>query len=121
MSKNTKDTANDVKKKKNKTNITVNAVQTTVNNGNKTSDSSGSSSSSSSSVSNGQQKQQSFWDKLWGSKFWFWNWGKKAVGDKGVKHTGAYNVDEQGSELIVRQPQSGRYTYLETGLSLIHI
>lgn len=112
VSKNTKDTANDVKKKKNKTNITVNAVQTTVNNGNKTSDSSG---SSSSSVSNGQQKQQSFWDKLWGSKFWFWNWGKKAVGDKGVKHTGAYNVDEQGSELIVRQPQSGRYTYLETG------
>lgn len=115
VSKNIKDTANDVKKKKNKTNITVNAVQTTVNNGNKTSDSSGSSSSSSSSVSNGQQKQQSFWDKLWGSKFWFWNWGKKAVGDKGVKHTGAYNVDEQGSELIVRQPQSGRYTYLETG------
>ena len=115
VSKNTKDTADDVKKKKNKTNITVNAVQTTVNNGNKTSDSSGSSSSSSSSVSNGQQKQQSFWDKFWGSKFWFWNWGKKAVGDKGVKHTGTYNVDEQGSELIVRQPQSGRYTYLETG------
>lgn len=115
VSKNTKDTADDVKKKKNKTNITVNAVKTTVNNGNKTSDSSGSSSSSSSSVSNGQQKQQSFWDKFWGSKFWFWNWGKKAVGDKGVKHTGTYNVDEQGSELIVRQPQSGRYTYLETG------
>ena len=109
VSKNTKDTADDVKKKKNKTNITVNAVQTTVNNGNKTSSSS---SSSSSSVSNGQQ---SFWDKLWGSKFWFWNWGKKAVGDKGVKHTGTYNVDEQGSELIVRQTQSGRYTYLETG------
>lgn len=115
MSKNTKDTADDVKKKENKTNITVNAVQTTVNNGNKTSDSSGPSGSSSSSVSNGQQKQQSFWDKFWGSKFWFWNWGKKAVGDKGVKHTGTYNVDEQGSELIVRQPQSGRYTYLETG------
>lgn len=109
VSKNTKDTADDVKKKENKTNITVNAVQTTVNSGNKTSG------SSSSSVSNGQQKQQSFWDKLWGSKFWFWNWGKKAVGDKGVKHTGTYNVDEQGSELIVRQPQSGRYTYLETG------
>lgn len=115
VSKNTKDTADDVKKKENKTNITVNAVQTTVNNGNKTSDSSGPSGSSSSSVSNGQQKQQSFWDKFWGSKFWFWNWGKKAVGDKGVKHTGTYNVDEQGSELIVRQPQSGRYTYLETG------
>ena len=112
VSKNTKDTADDVKKKENKTNITVNAVQTTVNNGNETSGSSGSSGSSSSSVSNGQQ---SFWDKLWGSKFWFWNWGKKAVGDKGVKHTGTYNVDEQGSELIVRQPQSGRYTYLETG------
>ena len=115
VSKNTKDTADDVKKKENKTNITVNAVQTTVNNGNKTSDSSGPSGFSSSSVSNGQQKQQSFWDKFWGSKFWFWNWGKKAVGDKGVKHTGTYNVDEQGSELIVRQPQSGRYTYLETG------
>lgn len=115
VSKNTKDTADDVKKKENKTNITVNAVQTTVNNGNKTSDSSGPSGSSSSSVSNGQQKQQSFWDKFWGSKFWFWNWGKKAVGDKGVKHTGTYNVDEQGPELIVRQPQSGRYTYLETG------
>lgn len=115
VSKNTKDTADDVKKKENKTNITVNAVQTTVNNGNKTSDSSGPSGSSSSSVSNGQQKQQSFWDKFWGSKFWFWNWGKKAVGDKGVKHTGTYNVDEQGSELIVRQPQSGHYTYLETG------
>ena len=112
VSKNTKDTADDVKKKENKTNITVNAVQTTVNSGNKTSGSSSSSDSSSSSVSNGQQ---SFWDKFWGSKFWFWNWGKKAVGDKGVKHTGTYNVDEQGSELIVRQPQSGRYTYLETG------
>ena len=26
-----------------------------------------------------------------------------------------YNVDEQGPELLVRQPASGRYTYLETG------
>lgn len=25
------------------------------------------------------------------------------------------NVDEQGPEMLVRQPQSGRYTYLETG------
>lgn len=56
-------------------------------------------------------KKKSIWD----SKFWFWNWGKKATGDKGVAHTGTYNVDEQGSELIVRKPQSGRYTYLETG------
>lgn len=56
-------------------------------------------------------KKKSIWD----SKFWFWNWGKKATGDKGVAHTGAYNVDEQGPELIVRKPQSGRYTYLETG------
>lgn len=54
-------------------------------------------------------------EKVYEWPIWFWNWGKKAVGDKGVKHTGTYNVDEQGSELIVRQPQSGRYTYLETG------
>ena len=26
-----------------------------------------------------------------------------------------YNVDELGQEIIVRKPQSGRYTYLETG------
>ena len=25
------------------------------------------------------------------------------------------NVDEQGPEMLVRQPQSGRYTYLDTG------
>ena len=56
-------------------------------------------------------KKKSIWD----SKFWFWNWGKKATGDKGVAHAGAYNVDEQGPELIVCKPQSGRYTYLETG------
>ena len=60
-------------------------------------------------------KKQSFWEKLWGSKFWFWNWGKKAVGDKNLKHSGIYNVDEQGQELMVRQPDAGRYTYLETG------
>ena len=59
--------------------------------------------------------KQSFWDRIKNSKFWFWNWGKRAVGDKGVKHSGMYNVDEQGPELLVRQPASGRYTYLETG------
>lgn len=48
---------------------------------------------------------------------WFWNWGKnkRAFGDKSIRHSGPYNVDELGPELIVRQPQSGRYTYLETG------
>lgn len=55
------------------------------------------------------------WDKFWGSKFWFWNWGKKASGDKKIKHGGTYNVDEAGPEMLVRQPASGRYTYLETG------
>ena len=54
--------------------------------------------------------------KWYESKVWFWNWGKKkATGDKGIKKSDLYNVDEQGSELIVRQPASGRYTYLETG------
>ncbi len=54
--------------------------------------------------------------KWYESKVWFWNWGKKkATGDKGIKKSNLYNVDEQGSELIVRQPASGRYTYLETG------
>lgn len=59
--------------------------------------------------------KQSFWDRIKNSKLWFWNWGKRAVGDKSVKHSGMYNVDEQGPELLVRQPASGRYTYLETG------
>lgn len=59
--------------------------------------------------------KQSFWDRIKNSKLWFWNWGKRAVGDKDVKHSGMYNVDEQGPELLVRQPASGRYTYLETG------
>lgn len=59
--------------------------------------------------------KQSFWDRIKNSKLWFWNWGKRAVGDKGIKHSGMYNVDEQGPELLVRQPASGRYTYLETG------
>lgn len=59
--------------------------------------------------------KQSFLDRIKNSKLWFWNWGKRAVGDKSVKHSGMYNVDEQGPELLVRQPASGRYTYLETG------
>lgn len=59
--------------------------------------------------------KQSLWDRIKNSKLWFWNWGKRAVGDRGVKHSGMYNVDEQGPELLVRQPASGRYTYLETG------
>lgn len=70
-----------------------------------------------------QQQQQTdtrspwkrFWDNFWGSKFWFWNWGKKASGSKYIEESAPYNVDEQGSELIVRKPESGRYTYLETG------
>lgn len=41
--------------------------------------------------------------------------GKKAAGSKSIKQSGRYNVDELGPELIVRQPTSGRYTYLETG------
>lgn len=41
--------------------------------------------------------------------------GKKASGSRNIQKSGKYNVDEQGSELLVRQPQAGRYTYLETG------
>lgn len=41
--------------------------------------------------------------------------GKKVGGSRSVKQSGRYNVDELGPELIVRQPTSGRYTYLETG------
>lgn len=41
--------------------------------------------------------------------------GKKAFGSRSIQKSGKYNVDEQGSELLVRQPQAGRYTYLETG------
>lgn len=63
--------------------------------------------------------KQSLWDRIKNSKLWFWNWGKRAVGDKGVKHSGMYNVDEQGPELLVRQPASGRYTYLETGDGIV--
>lgn len=41
--------------------------------------------------------------------------GKKATGSRSVNKSGTYNVDEKGQELIVRQPEAGRYTYLETG------
>ena len=41
--------------------------------------------------------------------------GKKAAGSRSIKQSGRYNVDERGPELLVRQPASGRYTYLETG------
>lgn len=104
---NTKDTANsssetaeNTKKATGITNLTINATQGTIYEENKT-------------------KEQSAWDKFWGSKFWFWNWGKKASGDKKIKHTGPYNVDEVGPEMLVRQPASGRYTYLETGDGVI--
>lgn len=40
---------------------------------------------------------------------------RKAVGARKINQSDVYNVDEQGSELMVRQPQAGRYTYLETG------
>lgn len=70
--------------------------------------------SSTTSESNDSTKQ-SLWDRIKNSKFWFWNWGKRAVGDKDIKYSGMYNVDEQGPELLVRHPASGRYTYLETG------
>lgn len=70
---------------------------------------------SSTSQTGSSGKKRSFWDKLWSSKFWFWNWGKKASGSKYIEESAPYNVDEQGTELIVRKPESGRYTYLETG------
>ena len=41
--------------------------------------------------------------------------GKKASGSRRINQSGRYNIDERGSELLVRQPQAGRYTYLETG------
>lgn len=106
---NTKDTANsssetaeNTKKATGITNLTINATQGTISEENKT-----------------EEKEQSAWDKFWGSKFWFWNWGKKASGDKKIKHSGTYNVDEVGPEMLVRQPASGRYTYLETGDGVI--
>lgn len=41
--------------------------------------------------------------------------GSHANGLKSSKTNHFANVDERGSELIVRKPASGRYTYLETG------
>ena len=109
---NTKDTANsssetaeNTKKATGITNLTINATQGTISEENKTEPE--------------EEKKQSAWDKFWGSKFWFWNWGKKASGDKKIKHSGTYNVDEVGPEMLVRQPASGRYTYLETGDGVI--
>lgn len=107
---NTKDTANtssetaeNTKKATGITNLTINATQGTISEENKTEESAP------------EEKKQSAWDRFWGSKIWFWNWGKKASGDKKIKHGGTYNVDEVGPEMLVRQPASGRYTYLETG------
>lgn len=56
---------------------------------------------------------------IFGWKIWPWNWGKKASGDKSIKKSGAYNVDEKGEEIIVRQPQKGRVTTLEKGDGVI--
>lgn len=53
--------------------------------------------------------------KWYESKIFFWNWGKKAKGDKKIRNAGPYNVDEQGEEIIVHKPQTGRMTYLEKG------
>lgn len=107
---NTKDTANsssetaeNTKKATGVTNLTINATQGTISEENKTEESAP------------EEKKQSAWDRFWGSKLWFWNWGKKASGDKKIKHSGTYNVDEAGPEMLVRQPAFGRYTYLETG------
>lgn len=96
------ETAENTKKATGITNLTINATQGTISEENKP-----------------EEKKQSAWDKFWGSKFWFWNWGKKASGDKKIKHSGTYNVDEVGPEMLVRQPASGRYTYLETGDGVI--
>ena|GEM_PF-3139871 len=40
---------------------------------------------------------------------------KLAIGTNYVPASGLYNVDELGEELIVRKPDSGRFTYLEKG------
>lgn len=45
--------------------------------------------------------------------------GRHANGLKSSKTNHFANVDERGSELIVRKPASGRYTYLETGDGVI--
>ena len=67
------------------------------------------SSSSDSTASSSEKK------KWYESKIFFWNWGKKAKGDKKIRNAGPYNVDEQGEEIIVHKPQTGRMTYLEKG------
>lgn len=72
--------------------------------------SSSTSSSKSSSSSSSSSEKKSFVDKI-KEKIT----GKKASGSRNIQKSGKYNVDEQGSELLVRQPQAGRYTYLETG------
>lgn len=107
-------TTTNVSANTNITNITTNGTKTTEETQTSSSSSSTSTSETSSSDSGGEKKQ-SLWSKITGWKWWPWNWGKKASGDKGIKRRGIYNVDEQGSEILVRQPQSGRYTYLETG------
>lgn len=38
-----------------------------------------------------------------------------ASGTKEIKKSNFANIDEQGPEMLVRKPDSGRYTYLETG------
>lgn len=40
---------------------------------------------------------------------------KLGGGSKNVKKSSLYNVDELGTELLVRKPAQGRYTYLEAG------
>ena len=110
---NTSETADNTKKQQSVTNLTINATQITSGEENKTPDTSMSDTTQSEPAP--EEKKQSFWNRFWGSKFWFWNWGKKASGDKSIKHSGTYNVDEVGPEMLVRQPAFGRYTYLETG------
>lgn len=103
-------TVTNISSNTNITNITTNGTQTT-----ETTESTSTTSTSDTASDDGEQESQGFLSKVLNSKLWFWNWGKRASGDKGIKCRGVYNVDEQGSELLVRQPQSGRYTYLETG------
>ena len=51
-------------------------------------------------------------------KIWPWNWGR-AKGDKHINQAAPYNVDEEGEEIIVRNPAKGRMTYLEKGDGVI--
>lgn len=48
-----------------------------------------------------------------------WLFGKRAKGDKSIKKSGTYNVDEEGEEIIVRSPEKGRLTQLEKGDGVI--